>query len=147
MLRLEKAIQLKQAGLKWMPARHDYFVIPERGLDQHVFVISDMTIAVEMYGDYPVVTFNGASEWALDYVTLREVVWMPREDQLRLAMENLLNLPTKGRFELISASEGYQLRLVIGEDQVRFNGQDVSEVYAQALLFLLSAKTRNIPTG
>lgn len=147
MLSLTTAIALKQAGLKWMPAKHDYFVIPERGLDQHVFVISDMTVAVEMYGGYPVVTFNGASEWALDYVTLREVVWLPREDQLRLTMENLLHLTVGAGFELISIPDGYRVLLIMGDSQKDFRAQEVSEAYARALLYLLDERPTDIARG
>ena len=67
MISVKTAQKLKEAGLSWMPMLHDFFAVPERGLDHLTFVISDMTITVEMFGQYPVVTFNGASEWALDY--------------------------------------------------------------------------------
>ena len=91
MISLDTAIQLKNAGLIWIPSKHDFFALPDRDLDHLLFVISDMTINVELLSGYPVVTFNGASEWALDYVTIRDVVWLPREEQLRAALEDRLN--------------------------------------------------------
>lgn len=145
MIALDTARQLKQAGLKWMAARHDFFAIPESGLDEHVFVISDMTIAVEMYGDYPVVTFNGASEWALDYVTLREVVWLPREDQLRRAVEIRLFMQPEAGFTLLSTRSGYQLNVTTGGQQLTFTGENASEVYARALLYLLQEQQGSGP--
>ena len=40
------AQQLKEAGLAWKPAPGDRFAIPERDLDDEVFVLSNMTIEV-----------------------------------------------------------------------------------------------------
>jgi hypothetical protein len=139
MISMKSALNLKRAGLKWIVAQHDFFAIPARGLDQHVFVISDMTVAVEMYGDYPVVTFNGASEWALDYVTLREVVWLPREDQLRLALENRWFTSPGAEFELSSSPSGYRLCLSRGDEKYMFTAEAAGEVYAQALLLVLES--------
>jgi hypothetical protein len=40
------AQQLREAGLGWKPAPGDRFAIPDRDLDQEVFVLSNMTIEV-----------------------------------------------------------------------------------------------------
>jgi len=39
------ARQLKEAGLIWKPGPGDRFAIPDRDLDEEVFVLSNMTIA------------------------------------------------------------------------------------------------------
>ena len=46
MLGLDVAQQLKEAGLVWKPGSGDRFAIPDRGLDDQVFVLSHMTIEV-----------------------------------------------------------------------------------------------------
>jgi len=52
MLSLNTANKLKEHGLEWKPAEHDFFFIPFRGLDERVFIISDMSIIVERMGEY-----------------------------------------------------------------------------------------------
>ena len=46
MIGVQAAQQLKQAGLTWKPGPGDHFVIPDRDLDEDVFVLSNMTIEV-----------------------------------------------------------------------------------------------------
>jgi hypothetical protein len=137
MISVKTAQKLKEAGLSWMPMLHDFFAVPERGLDHLTFVISDMTITVDMFGQYPVVTFNGASEWALDYVTVKEVVWLPREDQLRMAIENLIHTADDAYFVLTAAAPNYECKIFMGEKESVYWAEDASEVYAQALITLL----------
>lgn len=138
MISVPTARKLKEAGLNWLPSMHDFFAVPERGLDHLIFVISDMTITVEMFGQYPVVTFNGASEWTLDYVTVKEVVWLPREDQLRMAVENLIHTTVGAHFVLTAAAPHYECKIFMGDVERIFEAEDVSEVYAQALIVLLN---------
>lgn len=82
---LDLAVALRNAGLKWLPAPGDRFAIPDRDLDDAVFVLSDMTIEVHELpaGEGTIIGFNGTTEWALDDVDKEEAVWLPREDQLR----------------------------------------------------------------
>jgi len=82
---LDLATSLRDAGLKWLPAPGDRFAIPDRDLDDAMFVLSDMTIAVHELpaGEGTIIGFNGTTEWALDDVDKDEAVWLPREDQLR----------------------------------------------------------------
>jgi hypothetical protein len=82
---LDLAVALRDAGLKWLPAPGDRFAIPDRDLDDDVFVLSDMTIEVHDLpaGEGTIIGFNGTTEWALDDVDKEEAVWLPREDQLR----------------------------------------------------------------
>ena len=80
----ETAEALRDAGLRWTPARGDRFLVPDRDLDDQVFVVSDMVIeAVDIPQGPRILAFNGTTEWALDSVEQDKVVWLPREDQLR----------------------------------------------------------------
>jgi hypothetical protein len=83
MLSVEIARRLRDAGLSWTPARGDRFVVADRGMDDEVFVLSDMTIEVHHYPGGPVIGFNGTTEWALDSVGQEEALWVPSEQQLR----------------------------------------------------------------
>ena len=84
MISLELAYRLKAAGLRWEPAPGDSFVVPDRDLDETVFVVSDMVVEVlELPSRQRYFAFNGTTEWALDSIEQEEVVWLPREDQLR----------------------------------------------------------------
>ena len=47
MVMLETARSLKNAGLRWQPARGDRFVVPDRGLDEQVFTLNDMAVILE----------------------------------------------------------------------------------------------------
>jgi hypothetical protein len=80
---VELATRLRDAGLEWVPAPGDRFAVPDRGLDDQTFVLSDMTIQVYELTDGSVIGFNGTTEWALDDLAKEEAVWLPREDQLR----------------------------------------------------------------
>ena len=81
---LELAVALRTAGVRWHPRPGDSFVVPDREMDEQVFVLSDMVIqTVEVPDGPPILAFNGTTEWALDSLEAAEAVWLPREDQLR----------------------------------------------------------------
>jgi hypothetical protein len=83
-LSLELALALRAAGVAWHPVPGDAFVVPDRDLDEQVFVLSDMVVqTVQPPDGPPILAFNGTTEWALDSLEAREAVWLPREDQLR----------------------------------------------------------------
>ena len=65
------------------PAAGDRFVLPVAGMEEDVFVISDLTVDVHHFTTGDVIGFNGTTEWALDSVEQDKVIWLPREDQLR----------------------------------------------------------------
>ena len=71
------------AGRAWQPRSGDRFVIPDRDLDDQVFVVSEMTIDVQQAIGGAIMKFNGTTEWALDSIAASEVLWLPREEQLR----------------------------------------------------------------
>ena len=80
------AQRLRDAGLTWSPASGDRFVIPHHDMDDEVFHVAEMTIEVHRHHGSGVVKFNGTTEWALDSIDAAEVLWLPREDQLRDAL-------------------------------------------------------------
>ena len=86
MITRELAETLAAAGLVWEPASGDRFLVPDRDLDEEVFVVSGMSVEVSDLPTGPEMRFNGTVEWALDSIGQHEVVWLPREDQLRDAL-------------------------------------------------------------
>jgi hypothetical protein len=129
---VQLAQQLKEAGLGWKPGPGDRFAIPDRDLDDEIFVLSNMTIEVYSMPEGRVIGFNGTTEWAMDDVEIDEAIWLPREEQLR----ELLG----GTFRALSRSpSGYEVRMdLLGEERI-FAGAGAEEAYAAALLHLLAA--------
>jgi hypothetical protein len=129
---VQLARQLKQAGLAWKPGPGDRFAIPDRDLDEEVFVLSNMTIEVHAMPEGQVIGFNGTTEWALDDVEIDEALWLPREDQLR----ELLG----GTFRALRRElSGYAVTIeLLGENRT-FEGESAEEAYTAALLHLLAA--------
>ena len=128
----EVAHALKEAGLTWKPGTGDRFVIPDRDLDDQVFVLSDMTIEVYNVPEGRVIGFNGTTEWALDDVEIEEALWLPREDQLR----ELLG----GTFRALRRSAaGYDVEMTLLDEDRTFTAPTPDEAYAAALLHLLAA--------
>ena len=132
MLSVETARALRDAGLQWMPARGDSFVMPDRGMDSDVFVLADMTIEVHQFPEGPVIGFNGTTEWALDSIEQSEALWVPAEHQLR----ELLGEAFAG---LAPTGDGYRVTLRVDGATSGFSGQDAAEAYALALLSLLTS--------
>jgi hypothetical protein len=79
----EQAVELARRGLPWHPAAGDRFHVPDRDLDEEVFVVSGMSIEIADLPSGTEMRFNGTVEWALDSIAQAEVIWLPREDQLR----------------------------------------------------------------
>src|SRR5688500_19863647 len=105
MLSLSTARKLKDAGLVWNPAAFDFFAIPDRSLDDHLFVISQMPAAIATLQGQPVVTFEGAVEWALDYIATIDVVWVPTETQLREHLAARLLTDAEAQLELRATAD------------------------------------------
>jgi hypothetical protein len=80
------ALELARRGLPWKPASGDRFYVPDRDLDDEVFVVSGMSIEVSELPSGTEMRFNGTVEWALDSIAQTEVVWLPREEQMRAAL-------------------------------------------------------------
>ncbi|HCB04760.1 MAG TPA: pilus assembly protein CpaE [Nocardioides bacterium] len=130
MLSLDLALALRDAGVVWQPAPGDAFVVPDRDLDEHVFVLSDMVVqTVQPPEGPPILAFNGTTEWALDSLEAHEAVWLPREDQLRALLGRAFV-----RLERVPGPpEGYAV--TVGMD--RFLDVTPEAAYARALLATL----------
>ncbi len=135
MISLALAKQLKEAGLIWQTGAHDFFGIPDRGLDDQVFVISDIMAMMELLQGWPAITFHGTSEWALDYIWTHELVWLPAEGQLRAELEN--HLPPDTNYQLIREEDLFRCVVYFPGKLEAFGGDTAVEVYAQALLYTL----------
>jgi hypothetical protein len=131
---VQLAQRLREAGLSWKPTLGDRFAIPDRDLDDEVFVLSNMTIQVQTVPEGRVIGFNGTTEWALDDVELEEAIWLPREDQLR----ELLGGTFRG---LRPGAVGFEVTMELLGEERRFEGASAEEAYAGALLHLLAAAT------
>ncbi len=115
MISLELARRIKAAGIGWEPAPGDHFLVPDRDLDETVFVVSDMVVEVlELPSRQRYFGFNGTTEWALDSIEQEEVVWLPREDQLRTMLgSRFVTLETiPGGFAVTVRQEGRDERHV-----------------------------------
>ena len=141
MLSLITARALRQAGLVWKPAEFDFFAIPDRGLDERRFVISEMPAAVGQIQGLPMVTFEGAVEWALDYVPTGEVLWLPTEEQLRGLLAERLALEPHFLLALSVSAHGCRCEIMFGGRTLGFQADDASEAYAAALVHVLGAST------
>lgn len=129
MLTIELARRLSESGLTWTPAKGDRFVLPVADMEHDVFVISELTVDVHHYASGDVLGFNGTTEWALDSVEQSQVVWLPREDQLReLLGDAFVTL------ERIDGGYAVVVRPGSGEPE-RCIDIDAERAYARALLF------------
>ncbi len=134
MISLTLARRLKSAGLIWKASNNDFFAIPDRGMDERVFVLADMQAQLDLFRGWPVVTFHGTAEWALDYILTSEVIWMPREDQLRDAI--LSNL-AGSEITLDVNSDGCTCTIQWQEATKRFSADLAADAYGNALLHIL----------
>jgi hypothetical protein len=128
------AADLRDAGLTWSPAKGDWFVIPDHGLDQLEFVVSDMVIETRrMALGRQMLAFNGTTEWAMDTLAASEALWLPREDQLR----EVLGEAFIGLEHIPGETPGFAVSTLIGNSEERFVDIAVEEAYARAALALL----------
>ena len=113
--------------MRWTPARGDRFVIPERDLDHLVFLVSDMVVEVLDLPAGRLLAFNGTTEWALDSILEHEVIWLPRESQLRELLGH--------RFRrLIATPGGFVVVVEVDGEEQRHIDIDAENAYARALL-------------
>jgi hypothetical protein len=129
---LDTATRLRDAGLTWKPAPGDRFAIPDRGLDDDVFVISHMTIEVHDMPEGQVIGFNGTTQWALDDLDKDEAIWLPREDQLR----ELLG-PAFERLDRVG--DRYRVLAEVAGTLREFVTDTAEAAYGEALLALVTS--------
>lgn len=143
MISIPLALELKAAGLAWTPRLHDFFAIPDRGMDERLFVIGDILVSIERLRGEQLISFDGASEWALDYVLTGDSLWMPTEEQLRDLIEERLALAEQSPvLRLTTTSDGYCVALTWRAanqeaNLLEFEAFGASDAYAKALLFIL----------
>jgi len=137
MISLHLARQLKKAGLAWHANIHDFFAIPDRGFDDRVFVISDLQSSLDIFRGWPVVTFHGSAEWALDYILTTEVVWLPGDEQLRGALISQLGSDETAELILNYNAEVFSCAICSHGEWYKFEDPKGSDAYGKALLFLL----------
>ena len=137
MISVTLAHELKLAGLEWQPAMHDFFVLPDRLMDDKVFVISDLLVNIEQLQGTQIVSFQGAPEWALDYLVTSDVVWIPTETQMRQRLESALLAGGGIALSMNTTIAGVRLDFAYRGRNLSFEARDAQDVYARALLFLL----------
>ena len=118
--------------LAWTPANGDQFFIPKPEIADSVFLVSDMVVELVVRGGQSRFHFNGTVEWALDSVASDDVVWLPREDQLRELLA--------GYFLSLDASPGGFVVTVSGPGRAHHTEpeQTAADAYALALLYVCS---------
>ncbi|WP_344146287.1 pilus assembly protein CpaE [Nocardioides koreensis] len=136
MVDLETARALRQAGVVWTPAKGDRFAVPDRDLDDEVFVVSDMVIeTVDVPHGPRILAFNGTTEWALDSLEAGEALWLPREDQLR----DLLGDAFVSLEQLPGPASGWAVTVDADGEPSRHVDVDAEAAYVRAVLAVLSA--------
>jgi hypothetical protein len=139
----ELAEALAERGLGWRPASGDRFFVPDRDLDEEVFVVSGMAIEVRDLPSGAEMRFNGTVEWALDSIAQNEVIWLPREEQMRgLLGARFLRLEsvTGGYAVVLTATAATGAGLHRGAaSEERYVDIDAERAYARALLSVLAA--------
>ena len=135
MISVPTARALRTSGLAWEPASGDRFVITDRGMDEEVFVLSEMVVEAQEHATGRVLGFNGTTEWALDSVAADQAVWLPREGQLR----ELLG----GAFAGLERTEdGFVVRTHDADGERTSASEDAEEAYALAVLALRARVAR-----
>lgn len=135
MISVELAERLRAARVPWTPSPGDRFVMADpavrggAGLDD-VFVVSEMTVEVADGPAGPQVRFNGTTEWALDSVAQDEVLWLPREEQLRALLGTA--------FRRLEAVPGGFVVVLGGAAAERHVDLDAECAYARAPLAVLT---------
>jgi hypothetical protein len=128
---LDLALQLRRAGLPWLPAAGDRFIVPSREMEAEVFVISEMVVEARDVPSGQILAFNGTTEWALDSISAHSVVWLPREGQLRdLLADRFVSLE--------GVPGGYVATIEVDGRQERHIDVDAESAYARAVLSILS---------
>jgi hypothetical protein len=128
---IDTARRLRAAGLPWTPRRGDRFVVADRGMDDEVFVLSDMTIEVHQFPSGPVIGFNGTTEWALDSLEQQDALWLPSETQLR-------HLLSAAFVRLDHVGTRFRVAVDVGTEHEEHEAEDAADAYALGLLRVIT---------
>ena len=135
MISPDLARSLALAGVRWNPSSGDAFRIDSEEFDDEVFTLSDMTIEAHEFDTGTVLGFNGTTEWALDSIELDNVLWMPREEQLRELLGGTFRaLRVEGKL--------FTVDVVFADATASFTSTNASDAYALALLELANRSRR-----
>jgi len=127
MISTDLALALRDAGLSWHPASGDRFQLDEPEFEADVFTVSEMTIEPRRYSTGTILAFNGTTEWALDSLPKEDVLWLPREDQLRVLLGE--------RFVALERQDDtWVVTYRTAEGNRRTQATDVEDAYALAVL-------------
>jgi hypothetical protein len=120
--------------LSWTPHNGDQFFIPRPEITESVFTVSDMVVELVVRNGESRFHFNGTVEWALDSVEADEVVWLPREDQLRELLGDYF-------LSLDYSSAGYVVS-VRGPGRAFHTAAEATaaEAYGRALVYVRTAE-------
>lgn len=130
MISPDLARALAASGLRWTPRSGDVFMIPGGELDGETFVVSELTIEPREYPSGTILAFNGTTEWALDSAAVEDTLWLPREDQLREALDH--------QFISLERDAGeYLVRTASALGSGSYRAPSAPDAYAEALLALL----------
>jgi hypothetical protein len=129
-LPVDLAQRLRDAGLRWVPASGDRFVLADRGMDDEVFVLADMTVEVHDFPQGRVIGFNGVTEWALDSIDQDQALWLPAEAQLRGLLGGLFR-------SLERDGSGWTVTYVLAGAPRTVSADLAEEAYGLALLDVL----------
>lgn len=130
MISRELASDLKPS-LTWVPRNGDQFFIPRPEIGESVFTVSDMVVEMVTRDGDTRFHFNGTVEWALDSVEAGEVVWLPREDQLRsLLGQHFLSLDAGPDGFVVTVSGPGRAHHTTPEPEA-------ADAYARALLYVV----------
>jgi hypothetical protein len=119
--------------LSWTPANGDQFFIPKPEIADSVFLVSDMVVELVVRGGESRFHFNGTVEWALDSVESADVIWLPREEQLRVLLGSYF-------LSLDATADGFVVT-VSGPGRAYHTSTEKSaaDAYARALLYVRRA--------
>lgn len=134
MLDLDTASRLKDVGLPWDPQPGDRFIVPVPDLTQEVFILSNVIADVHDFEGGEVIGFNGTTEWALDSVEKGDVVWLPREEQLRAMLGAAF-------VSLEQVAGGWAVTATAAGVDHRYVDADAECAYAAAVLARLTTST------
>ena len=112
--------------------------------DDRVFVVSDLMANLDLFRGWPVVTFHGAAEWALDYILTTEVVWLPTEGQIRQELESLLLGENPFLLQLTAQPDGYECRMRFQAQTLSFQATNAVEAYGLAVLHVLHVRSDSL---
>lgn len=115
--------------LTWVPQNADQFFIPGPEISDSIFSISDMVVELVVRDGESRFHFNGTVEWALDSVEFTEVVWLPREEQLREMLGDYF-------LSLDHSSEGFVVT-ISGPDRAQHTAaeEQAADAYGRAVLY------------